>query len=65
MLDSELQSLSSQELKDLKAKIEDAIRAEIRKRNTKDVPVPPARAPTKSEGDLARERDAWLAKRKA
>ena len=34
---------AEQELKALKAKIEDAIRAEIRKRNTKDAPAPPPR----------------------
>jgi len=67
MNDTQLSELSLRELQHLQARLHTAIRAAIRaKQEAKTAhhrPAPPATpAPTL---DLARERDAWLARRRA
>jgi hypothetical protein len=62
--DFQLDKLSSQELRDLKAQIDDAIRAVIRQRAAlKTSAAVPVAAPA-PKIDLERERDLWMAQRR-
>lgn len=58
--DAELAKLTSKELQDLQARIEDAIRAAIRAKNMAKIPAPKPAADAPKVIDLERERDAWL-----
>lgn len=61
MKQSELERMSSKELRSLKDRIDAAIRASIA-RSRAPVAAEPAQPPTI---DLERERDAWQARKKA
>lgn len=68
MSETDLHGLTLEQLKSLKARIEDAIRAGIRAQRLGKAPAPQPGsgqdAPPPPPIDLVRERDAWLASRK-
>ncbi len=65
MTDADLENLTVQDLRDLRARVDDAIRAQIaRSRPTAMATVPGASAAPPSVVDLERERDAWQARRR-
>jgi hypothetical protein len=70
MTDAELSKLSLLQLQDLQARLHVAIRAAIRAQQEAKAahgiaPASQAAAPPAPVLDLARERDAWLARRRA
>ncbi len=68
MDDTQLNKLSLLELQDLQAKLHVAIRAAIRKQQEAKATGRKPEAPTSEPApaiDLARERDAWLARRRS
>lgn len=65
MTDADLENLTVQDLRDLRARVDDAIRAQIaRSRPTAMATASGASAPAPSIIDLERERDAWQARRR-
>lgn len=65
MYDCDLDSMTVQELKELRDRIDNAIRAEIAKdRVQRESRKLPAEAAPPPAIDLERERDAWAARRK-
>ncbi len=65
MTDSDLETLTVQDLRELRARVDDAIRAQIaRSRPTAMTSTAGLAAPAPSVIDLERERDAWQARRR-
>lgn len=65
MTDADLESLTVQDLRELRARVDDAIRAQIaRSRPTTMASTASLAAAAPSVVDLERERDAWQARRR-
>lgn len=65
MTDADLESLTVQDLRELRARVDDAIRAQIaRSRPAAMVSAASLAAAAPSVVDLERERDAWQARRR-
>jgi hypothetical protein len=65
MTDADLENLTVQDLRELRARVDDAIRAQIaRSRPTPMMSAATLAAPAPSVIDLERERDAWQARRR-
>ncbi len=65
MTDADLENLTVQDLRELRARVDDAIRAQIaRSRPSAMMSGASVAAPAPSVIDLERERDAWQARRR-
>jgi|LNFM01.1.fsa_nt_gb hypothetical protein len=66
MTDADLESLTVQDLRELRGRVDDAIRAQIARSRptTTMVTASSSGAPAPSVIDLERERDAWQARRR-